>query len=151
MQTRALSNPIGFLLLPQFTMIALASAIEPLRIANRYIAEPYCLRLLSLDGKPVADANGIQIQVEASLEDSGHLGCLFIVSDQRPERFYSSQLRRLLHRLDRAGCMLGRLRYGLLHIGPCGPVEAATRDTALGGYRRFSRALPAGEFALYPV
>jgi AraC family transcriptional regulator, carnitine catabolism transcriptional activator len=120
MQTRALSNPIGFLLLPQFTMIALASAIEPLRIANRYIAEPYCLRLLSLDGKPVADANGIQMQVEASLGDCGHLGCLFIVSDKRPERFYSGELRRLLHNLDRAGCMLGGLDTGCFILARAG-------------------------------
>ena len=36
-----LQNPIGFLLIPQFAVIGLASAIEPLRIANRYLAEPY--------------------------------------------------------------------------------------------------------------
>ena len=33
-----LRGPIGFVLFPQFTLIALASAIEPLRIANRYLS-----------------------------------------------------------------------------------------------------------------
>ncbi len=32
-----LRSPIGFLLIPQFTVIALSSAIEPLRISNRYL------------------------------------------------------------------------------------------------------------------
>ncbi len=32
-----LPGPIGFVLIPQFAVIALASAIEPLRIANRYL------------------------------------------------------------------------------------------------------------------
>ena len=36
-----LRNPIGFLLLPQFAVMGLASAIEPLRIANRYLKQPY--------------------------------------------------------------------------------------------------------------
>lgn len=35
-----LRSPIGFLLIPQFAVIALASAIEPLRIANRYLRKP---------------------------------------------------------------------------------------------------------------
>ena len=38
--TPLLPGPIGFVLIPQFAVIALASAIEPLRIANRYLQTP---------------------------------------------------------------------------------------------------------------
>ncbi len=123
MKTLILSNPIGFLLLPQFTMIALSSAIEPLRIANRYIADKYRFRLLSVDGKPVPDGNGIHLQVDGSLEDAGPLGCLFVVSDLRPERFYSARLRRWLHALDRAGCTLGSLDTGCFILAQAGLLE----------------------------
>ena len=35
-RTAATSPAIGFLLLDNFTLISLASAIEPLRVANRF-------------------------------------------------------------------------------------------------------------------
>jgi transcriptional regulator GlxA family with amidase domain len=118
-----LANPIGFLLLPQFTMIALSSAIEPLRIANRYIVDKYRFRLLSVDGAPVPDGNGIHLQVDGALEDSGPLGCLIIVADLRPERFYSIRLRSWLHSLDRAGCTLGGLDTGCFILARAGLLE----------------------------
>jgi AraC family transcriptional regulator, carnitine catabolism transcriptional activator len=118
-----LGNPIGFLLLPQFTMIALSSAIEPLRIANRYIGNQYRFRLLSLDGQPVPDGNGIHLQVDGSLEDAGALGCLIVVSDLRPERFYSVRLRRWLYALDRAGCTLGGLDTGCFILARAGLLD----------------------------
>ncbi|NDB01140.1 MAG: GlxA family transcriptional regulator, partial [Betaproteobacteria bacterium] len=67
--TPLLPGPIGFVLIPQFAVIALASAIEPLRIANRYLQTPYTWKLLSLDGQAVADDNGILIQPHGCLYD----------------------------------------------------------------------------------
>ena len=67
--TPMLPGPIGFVLIPQFAVIALASAIEPLRIANRYLQTPYSWKLLSLDGQAVADDNGILIQPHGCLYD----------------------------------------------------------------------------------
>lgn len=118
-----LKNPVSFLLLPQFTLIALSSAIEPLRIANRYIADKYRFRLLSIDGNSVPDRNGIHVQVDGSLEEGGTPGCLIIVSDLRPERFYSGRLRRWLHALDRAGCTLGGLDTGCFILARAGLLE----------------------------
>ena len=62
-----LRSPVGFLLIPEFTVIGLSSAIEPLRIANRYLESKYRWRLLSIDGRAVADVNGILIHAEATL------------------------------------------------------------------------------------
>ena len=33
-------EPIGFLLVPQFSMMAFSSAVEPLRVANRLAGRP---------------------------------------------------------------------------------------------------------------
>lgn len=104
-----LRNPIGFLLLPQFTVMGLASAIEPLRIANRYLTDPYHWRLLSLQGGAVIDDNGIPIAVHDTLARAGPLGTLIICADVRPERYYSRDLRRQLHALNRAGATLGAI------------------------------------------
>jgi transcriptional regulator GlxA family with amidase domain len=67
-------NPIKrslvFFLVPDFTMIAFATALEPLRSANRMLGyDAYRWRLASIDGKPVAASNGVLCAVNTSLED----------------------------------------------------------------------------------
>jgi transcriptional regulator GlxA family with amidase domain len=61
---------IVFFLIPNFTMIAFATAVDPLRSANRMLGyEAYTWRLASADGKPVRASNGVECSVNTSLED----------------------------------------------------------------------------------
>jgi len=61
---------IVFFLVPDFTMVAFATAIEPLRIANRMLGfEAYRWRLASADGRPVKASNGVECAVDTSLDD----------------------------------------------------------------------------------
>jgi len=63
-----LPQRIGFVLIPNFSMIAFTSAVEPLRLANRAAGRQlYSWRLFSSDGKPVAASNGIVLQTEADI------------------------------------------------------------------------------------
>ncbi len=66
----ALKRTIVFFLVPEFTMMAFATALEPLRVANRMLGfEAYRWRLASLDGQPVAASNGVPCAVDTSLDD----------------------------------------------------------------------------------
>jgi transcriptional regulator GlxA family with amidase domain len=59
-----------FFLVNDFTMVAFATALEPLRIANRMLGyEAYQWRLASVDGKPVAASNGVLCAVDTSLDE----------------------------------------------------------------------------------
>jgi transcriptional regulator GlxA family with amidase domain len=59
-----------FFLVNDFTMVAFATALEPLRIANRMLGyEAYRWRLASADGKPVAASNGVLCAVNTSLDE----------------------------------------------------------------------------------
>lgn len=59
---------IGFLLLDNFTLIAQASAIEPLRMANQLLGnELYQWFTLSEDGGPVSASDGITVMPDASI------------------------------------------------------------------------------------
>lgn len=118
-----LRNPIGFLLLPQFAVMGLASAIEPLRIANRYLKQPYQWQLLSLSEGAVIDDNGIPIAVHNTLARAGELGTLIVCADVRPERFYSRELRQRLHSLHRAGATLGALDTGAFLLARAGLLD----------------------------
>lgn len=58
---------LGFLLLDNFTLISLASAIEPLRMANQLAGrELYRWYTLSLDGAPVRASDGLQVTPDAA-------------------------------------------------------------------------------------
>ncbi|AWY42642.1 helix-turn-helix domain-containing protein [Pseudomonas putida] len=58
---------IGFLLLDQFTLISLASAVEPLRMANQLSGrELYRWHTFSLGGQPVWASDGVPITPDAS-------------------------------------------------------------------------------------
>jgi transcriptional regulator GlxA family with amidase domain len=65
-----IKKSIVFFLVPNFTMIAFATAIDPLRSANRMLGyEAYSWRLASADGKPVCASNGVECSVNTSLEE----------------------------------------------------------------------------------
>ena len=66
----AIKRSIVFFLVPDFTLIAFATAIEPLRSANRMLGyDAYQWRLASVDGMPVRASNGVECAVTTSLDD----------------------------------------------------------------------------------
>lgn len=65
-----LKRSLVFFLVPNFTMIAFAAAIDPLRLANRMLGfEAYRWRLASFDGKPVRASNDVVCAVDTSLDE----------------------------------------------------------------------------------
>ena len=67
---QALKRSFVFFLVPDFTMIAFATALDPLRSANRMLGyEAYRWRLASVDGRPVRASNGVECAVDTSLDD----------------------------------------------------------------------------------
>ena len=65
---------IQFFLVPHFSMIAFAAAIEPWHSANRAASRPLFEWLLaSADGEPVPASNGILAAVRGCLDQLGKL------------------------------------------------------------------------------
>lgn len=59
---------VSFLLLPGYSFIAFAAAVEPLRMANQLRQrELYRWQALTADGAPVAASNGLQVVPQGSL------------------------------------------------------------------------------------
>lgn len=112
------AETILFLLIPDFSMIAFTSAIEPLRIANRLSGRRlYAWRLASRDGAPVAASNGIVIQVEAGIAaheptGAGPLPTVVLCGGLGSERFKDPALFAWLRRWDRRGAAIGALCTG---------------------------------------
>lgn len=69
----------GFVLLPNFSLIAFSSALEPLRMASWVSGEDlYETLLISHDGEAVASSSGVQTQVDYSLDNLPSLDAVFV-------------------------------------------------------------------------
>jgi AraC family transcriptional regulator, glycine betaine-responsive activator len=130
MPDRPSSNRVGpaepvrlaFFLAPQFPMIAFASAIEPLRQANRLSGRTlYEWRLISIDGEPVAASNGIRIFVDDALDRLTSSDMLVVCVGLEPLQFAANRpLHHRLRRLARHGCTVGAISAGSFVLADAG-------------------------------
>ncbi len=75
----AVPKRFGFLLLPNYSLIAFSAAIEPLQMANWISgAELYECFLISRDGASVTSSSGVETCVNGSLADIDKLDAIFV-------------------------------------------------------------------------
>jgi transcriptional regulator GlxA family with amidase domain len=74
-----LPQRIAIFVVPKFSMMGFACAIEPLRSANRMSGrELYSWHILSKDGKAVTASNGIPVLPEAPLAEAVRYDLLIV-------------------------------------------------------------------------
>src|SRR5262245_66523887 len=106
--SKELPQRIGFLLVPNFSMIAFTSAVEPLRLANRASGKQlYSWHLFSPDGKPIAASNGIALSPEGSIEGLGIFKTVIVCSGIDAHLFEDRNVFAQLSRLAREGADFG--------------------------------------------
>ena len=125
-------NPIKrslvFFLVPDFTMVAFATALEPLRIANRMLGyEAYRWRLASIDGNAVPASNGVLCAVNTSLEEerrkmggSDRPSMVIVCSGVNVERYQSKTAFAWLREEYHRGVAIGGLCTGAYVLAAAG-------------------------------
>jgi AraC family carnitine catabolism transcriptional activator len=129
---------IVYLLVPGFSMIALYSALEPLRVANRFGGELFRWRFVSLDGGAVIASNGIPVSVEGPLAQAGRPNLAVVCSSYDHDKAMTPAMRSALRRLDGAGVWLGGLDTGAILLADAGLLdgrEATCHWETLGAMR----------------
>jgi transcriptional regulator GlxA family with amidase domain len=103
----------GFLTLPQYSMIAVSNAIEPLRMANRVVGrEVYRWAMLSLDGACTTASNGLTLAPTLDLAKAGAFDIIFVCGGIDVRSATTPLLTRTLYRLAQARTTLGSLCTG---------------------------------------
>lgn len=140
-----MTQAFHFLLLPGFSALGCMSAIEPLRVANRFRPQLYRWHLLSVDGANVVASNGVPFAIDAAFAEVGSVGNLFVIAGFDPLASYTRELGEWLRVQQQAGAAIGGIDTGsfvLAEAGLLAPTDTATLHwEALAAFRERYPAL----------
>ena len=103
----------AFLTLPNYSLIAVSNAVEPLRMANRVVGQDvYEWSIVSLDGRPVLASSGLDLTPTIALDKLGKVEILFVCGGINVREAVSAPLLSALRRLAERRVALGALCTG---------------------------------------
>ncbi len=103
----------AFLTLPNYSLIAVSNAVEPLRMANRVVGQDvYEWLIMSLDGRPVRSSSGLDLAPTIALEKLQNVEILFVCGGINVREAVTAPLLTALRRLADRGVALGALCTG---------------------------------------
>ncbi|MGI9310343.1 MAG: GlxA family transcriptional regulator [bacterium] len=110
----------GFLLVPEYSMMAFTAAIDQIRMANRLSAKPlYEWVVLTEGGRAVRASNGLSVQSKP-LERGDGLDAVFVCSGTNVETKASEPIVAYLQHLDARGVLLGAICTGSFVLAQAG-------------------------------
>ncbi|MGF1476042.1 MAG: GlxA family transcriptional regulator [Geminicoccaceae bacterium] len=110
------TQDVAFLLVPNFSMLAFTTALEPLRIANRVSESPlYRWRILSPHGEPATASNGVTLQADMAMTDlviGASPPTIVVCSGIGAERYRERDVFGWLRWAERRGAQIGAVCTG---------------------------------------
>ena len=114
----------AFILVPGFTLLAFAAAVEPLRIANQLSQQPlYRWRLLSDTGQPVASSSGIPVGVDGRLDLQDKTTRLFVCAGNPQMAAADPAVVAAVQRHHRFGGVVGGICTGAVALAKAGLID----------------------------
>lgn len=104
---------VGFLLIPGFSLLSYASAVEPLRAANRLSGRQlYEWTHVSAQGRPVEASSGLAIAANKSIGDDFPLDTILVCAGGNPALHRNAPTLSWLRKLARRGVRIGGVSGG---------------------------------------
>jgi transcriptional regulator GlxA family with amidase domain len=133
----------GFLLLPGFSTLCLANSVEPLRAVNEITGEQrYVHRLLSLDGEPVSSSSGIEVKVDAAVDDAGRMDVFFLIASRGFRDIPRARLMPALRRAAGQATVVGGMDTAPWLLGTAGLLDGCTATVHWQELERFQADFP---------
>jgi transcriptional regulator GlxA family with amidase domain len=113
-----------FVLLPDLTMAAFSSAIEPLRIANQLAGkELYTWETMSEGGAPVKCSNRVTITPDGPIQSLTRRATILVCSGVEPEKNTSDKVADWIRKQWRSGQTVGGLCSGVYTLARAGILQ----------------------------
>lgn len=123
-KSKTLPQSVALILVPEFTMMPVTSAIEPLRHANRTSGKSlYKWTLHSLDGQPVMASNGIVTMVNGDLEGIPTDAAVIVCGGLNVQKHTDKRLLGWLRKSSRRGLDIGALCTGAHVLAEAGLLD----------------------------
>ncbi len=142
---------VAFLVLPEFSHLGLAAAIEPLFVANWLSQSPvFDWKVISVDGNPVRASNRIVIPVDGDLASAATCKTVFVLASFEPDRaLRERRVVRWVKRIARFGVELGGIENGCFILASAGLLNghrvAVHWDNLVGFEQQFPATRPAAQ------
>ena len=112
---------VGFLMVPNFSMIAFSAAIEPLRVANRMSGETlFEWVIASPTDEPISASNGVRVDVFSSIADLAECRLVFVCGGLDVQSHTDQTVLNVTRRLDRQGAVVGAICTGTYVLAAAG-------------------------------
>lgn len=134
---------IGFLIVPQYSMLAFVSAVEPLRVANRLAGrELYKWSVISRDGKSVAASNSMSLLADHGIDSRQDFAKVVVCAGFEPERYFDKAMRKWLVGLNSRNVDLGAIDTGSFFLAWAGLLDGYRACTHWESLDSFREAFP---------
>jgi transcriptional regulator GlxA family with amidase domain len=132
-----------FLLLDQFSLIAFATAIEPLRLANRYNAGNfYTWSLVTETGQSVICSSGVNINVDGALGELNRNDMILVCGGLNIKKNTTKPVLNWLRREARKGLKVGGLCTGSYTLASAGLLRDKKCTIHWENYDSFEEEFP---------
>lgn len=137
---------LTFLVFSGSSIMCVASAIDPLRAANRVAAQTmFEWRIVSVDGKPPVTTSGLPIAVEGRFDPSQKTDVLVVVGGFGTRLQSTPALLAGLRRAARSARACGGVEAGTWLIGRAGLLEGRAATTHWEDMEDFATAFPGAD------
>jgi AraC family transcriptional regulator, glycine betaine-responsive activator len=123
-KSQSLPHKIALILVPDFTMMPLTAAIEPMRLANRFAEKPlYAWSMHSVDGLAVSASNGIVTGVSGNLDTVPPDATIIVCAGLDVQRHTDKRLLSWLRKVSRRGVNIGSVCTGAHILAEAGLLD----------------------------
>lgn len=137
---------VTFLVLTGTSIMCVASAIDPLRAANRIVGERHFdWRIVSVDGEPPVTTSGLPIAVDGRFDAAGKPDVLIVVGGFGTRDLGTPSLNGAIRRIARSARAVGGVEAGTWLLGHAGLLEGRKATTHWEDLEDFAAAFPGAD------